>query len=160
MTQTIVIAEMSNNTVHASTAELVTAAQTFGDNPVVVVPCTNPEHASGAADMGAGSIIAAKSQAFTHYDAKGWAEALDAVVPKEPSSLEPAHNPKTSLLGSPLAVTLPWSRMLSPSMATPLPLQFTPEKPCKPFQPRDLPSSRCARMSSPLQQGGHRGIGC
>ena len=82
MTQTIVIAEMSNNTVHASTAELVTAAQTFGDNPVVVVPCTNPEQASGAADMGAGSIIAAKSQAFTHYDAKGWAEALDAVVPQ------------------------------------------------------------------------------
>ena len=32
--------------------------------------------------MGAGSIIAAKSEAFTHYDAKGWASALDAVVPQ------------------------------------------------------------------------------
>tara|TARA_B100000925_G_C21971784_1_gene458227 strand:+ start:653 stop:1429 length:777 start_codon:yes stop_codon:yes gene_type:complete len=32
--------------------------------------------------MGAGSIIAAKSAAFTHYDASAWATALDAVVPQ------------------------------------------------------------------------------
>lgn len=81
MTQTIVIAEMSNNAVHASTAELISAAMTFGDAPTVVVPCTDASLASGAANMGAGSIIAAKSDAFAHYDAQGWAAALDAVSP-------------------------------------------------------------------------------
>ena len=82
MTQTIVIAEMNNNAVHPSTAELVSAAKTFGGEPTLVVPCTDAGQASGAADMGAGSIIAAKSGAFAHYDASGWAEALDAVVPQ------------------------------------------------------------------------------
>ena len=82
MTQTIVIAEMSNNTVHASTAELISAAMTFGDAPTVVVPCTDASQASSAANMGAGSIIAAKADAFAHYDAQGWAAALDAVSPQ------------------------------------------------------------------------------
>ena len=82
MTQTIVIAEMNNNAVHPSTAELVSAAKTFGGEPTLVVPCTDASQASGAEGMGAGSIIAAKSAAFTHYDASAWATALDAVVPQ------------------------------------------------------------------------------
>ena len=82
MTQTIVIAEMNNNAVHPSTAELVSAAKTFGGEPTLVVPCTDAGHASGAAGMGAANIIAAKSGVFAHYDASGWAEALDAVVPQ------------------------------------------------------------------------------
>jgi len=82
MTQTIVIAEMNNNAVHPSTAELVSAAKTFGGEPTLVVPCSDASQASGAEGMGAGSIIAAKSAAFTHYDASGWATALDAVVPQ------------------------------------------------------------------------------
>ena len=82
MTQTIVIAEMNNNAVHPSTAELVSAAKTFGGDPTLVVPCTDAGQASGAAGMGAGNIIAAKAAAFDHYDASGWAEALDAVVPQ------------------------------------------------------------------------------
>ena len=81
MTQTIVIAEMSNNAVHPSTAELVSAALTFGGEPTLVVPCTDARQADGAAGMGAGNIIAAKSAAFAHYDASGWAAALDAVIP-------------------------------------------------------------------------------
>ena len=81
MTQTIVIAEMSNNSVHPSTAELVTAAKTFGGDPTIVVPCIDASQADGATGMGAGSIIAAKADAFTHYDAKAWAEAIDAVAP-------------------------------------------------------------------------------
>lgn len=81
MTQTIVIAEMSNNTVHPSTAELVSAAMTFGDRPTLVVPCTASDQADGAAGMGAGGIIAAVSPGFATYDAKGWAEALDAISP-------------------------------------------------------------------------------
>ena len=82
MTQTIVIAEMNNNAVHPSTAELVSAANTLGGEPTLVVPCTDASQASGAAGMGAANIIAAKSGAFAHYDASGWAEALDAVVPQ------------------------------------------------------------------------------
>lgn len=82
MTQTIVIAEMNNNAVHPSTAELVAAAMTFGDAPTVVVPCTDASSADGAANMGAGSILAAKSSVFAHYDASGWAAALDAVTPQ------------------------------------------------------------------------------
>ena len=81
MTQTIVIAEMSNNAVHPSTAELVSAALTFGGEPTLVVPCTDAGQADGAAGMGAGNIVAAKSTAFAHYDASGWAAALDAVIP-------------------------------------------------------------------------------
>jgi electron transfer flavoprotein alpha subunit len=82
MTQTIVIAEMNNNAVHPTTAELVTAAMAIGDAPTVIVPCTDASVANGAANMGAATIIAAKSGAFTHYDAGGWAEALDAVAPQ------------------------------------------------------------------------------
>ena len=82
MTQTIVIAEMNNNAVHPSTAELVSAAKTFGGEPTLVVPCTDASQASDAAGMGANNIIAAKAAAFAHYDASGWAEALDAVVPQ------------------------------------------------------------------------------
>lgn len=81
MTQTIVIAEMNNNAVHPSTAELVSAARTFGGEPTLVVPCTDASQATGAAGMGAGNIIAAKSGAFAHYDASGWADALDGVIP-------------------------------------------------------------------------------
>ena len=82
MTQTIVIAEMSNNAVHASTAELVSAAIALGGQPTIVVPCTEASQADGAAGMGAASILAAKSGAFSHYDASGWATALDAVAPQ------------------------------------------------------------------------------
>ena len=82
MTQTIVIAEMNNNAVHPSTAELVSAAIILGGEPTLVVPCTDAGQASGAANMGAANIIAAKSDAFAHYDASAWAAALDAVVPE------------------------------------------------------------------------------
>ena len=82
MTQTIVIAEMNNNAVHPSTAELVSAAMTMGGSPTIVVPCTDAGQAGGAANMGGANIIAAKSDAFAHYDASAWAAALDAVVPQ------------------------------------------------------------------------------
>ena len=82
MTQTIVIAEMNNNAVHPSTAELVSAAMAMGGAPTIVVPCTDASQAGGAANMGGANIIAAKSDAFAHYDASAWAAALDAVVPQ------------------------------------------------------------------------------
>ena len=61
MTQTIVIAEMNNNAVHPSTAELVSAAMTIGGAPTIVVPCTDAGQAGGAANMGGANIIAVKS---------------------------------------------------------------------------------------------------
>ncbi|MEC7059070.1 MAG: electron transfer flavoprotein subunit alpha/FixB family protein [Candidatus Thermoplasmatota archaeon] len=82
MTQTIVIAEMNNNAVHPSTAELVSAAMTMGGAPTIVVPCTDAGQAGGAANMGGANNIAAKSDDFAHYDASAWAAALDAVVPQ------------------------------------------------------------------------------
>ena len=73
---------MNNNAVHPSTAELVSAAMTMGGAPTIVVPCTDAGQAGGAANMGGANIIAAKSDAFAHYDASAWAAALDAVVPQ------------------------------------------------------------------------------
>ncbi|MGB1354789.1 MAG: electron transfer flavoprotein subunit alpha/FixB family protein [Poseidonia sp.] len=81
MTETIVIAEMTTNGVHPSTAELISAAMTFGGEPTLVVPCTDAAHADSAADMGAGSILAAKSDVFANYDAAAWAAAIDGVAP-------------------------------------------------------------------------------
>lgn len=81
MTQTIVIAEMTTNGVHPSTAELISAATTFGGEPTLVVPCTDATHADSAANMGAGSILAAKSDVFATYDAAAWSAAIDAVAP-------------------------------------------------------------------------------
>ena len=82
MTETIVIAELSNNAVHPSTAELVSAAMKLGDSPTLIVPCTDASVASSAVGMGAASIIAAKAEAFANYDAQGWASAIDAVAPQ------------------------------------------------------------------------------
>jgi len=82
MTETIVIAELHNNAVHPSTAELVTAATHLGGAPTIIVPCTDAAVADGALGMGGAAVVAAKSEAFTNYDAAGWAEALDSVAPQ------------------------------------------------------------------------------
>ena len=78
MTETIVIAEIAKGTMHATTSELVTAASAMGSAPIVIVPCTDASIADAAASIqGASRVIAAKSDAFTNYDAAGWASALD-----------------------------------------------------------------------------------
>lgn len=82
MTDTIVIAELHNNAVHPSTAELVSAATQLGNAPTIVVPCTDAAVADGALGLGGAAVIAAKSDAFQNYDAAGWAAALDAVAPQ------------------------------------------------------------------------------
>jgi len=82
MSETIVIAEIVKGTVHPSTAELITAAQLLGSQPVVIVPCTDASVAEGAAGFtGSSRVVAAKSSVFEHYDAAGWAAAIDAVAP-------------------------------------------------------------------------------
>ena len=82
MTETVVIAETVKGTVHPSTAELITAAQSLGSQPVVVVPCTDASAAEIAAGfVGSARVVAAKSSVFEHYDAAGWASAIDAVAP-------------------------------------------------------------------------------
>ena len=82
MTDTIVIAELHNNAVHPSTAELVSAAAQLGNAPTIVVPCTDAAVADGALGLGGAAVIAAKSDAFQNYDAAGWAAAIDAVAPQ------------------------------------------------------------------------------
>jgi len=82
MTDTIVIAELHNNAVHPSTAELVSAATQLGNTPTIVVPCTDAAVADGALGLGGAAVVAAKSDAFANYDAAGWATALDAVAPQ------------------------------------------------------------------------------
>ena len=82
MTETIVIAEIAKGTIHTTTSELVTAALAMGGSPLVIVPCSDASIADAAASIqGASKVIAAKSDVFTHYDAAGWAAALDAVAP-------------------------------------------------------------------------------
>ena len=76
MSETIVIAEIVKGAVHSTTAELITAAQALGSQPVVIVPCTDAGTADGASGMsGASRIVAAKSDVFANYDAAGWAAA-------------------------------------------------------------------------------------
>ncbi|MBT7064016.1 MAG: hypothetical protein HN923_04915, partial [Euryarchaeota archaeon] len=82
MTETVVIAEIVKGAVHPTTAELITAANALGSQPVVVVPCADASLADGAAKFtGVAGILAAKSDVFSDYDAAGWAAALDAVTP-------------------------------------------------------------------------------
>jgi electron transfer flavoprotein alpha subunit len=82
MTETIVIAEIAKGTIHATTSELVTAALALGGSPIIIVPCTDASLADAAATIsGASKVIAAKSEAFAHYDAAGWASAIDAIAP-------------------------------------------------------------------------------
>ena len=82
MTETIVIAEIAKGTIHSTTSELVTAALALGGSPIIIVPCTDASVADAAATIsGASKVIAAKSEAFAHYDAAGWASAIDAIAP-------------------------------------------------------------------------------
>ena len=81
MTDTIVIAETNNKKLSPVTNELVTAALKMSSNCKVVVPCNNSSIAEQAAKIsGVSSVIAAKSDIFSSYDAKGWTEALASLV--------------------------------------------------------------------------------
>ena len=78
----IVIAELSKGTIHASTAELVTAAHAYGGEPILVVPCTDASIADSVRSLsGVSKIIAVKSDIFGGNDSSGWASALDTVIP-------------------------------------------------------------------------------
>ena len=82
MTNMIVIAELSKGTIHASTAELVTAAHAYGGEPILVVPCTDASIADSVRSLsGVSKIIAVKSDIFGGNDSSGWASALDTVIP-------------------------------------------------------------------------------
>jgi len=81
MTNMIVIAELSKGTIHASTAELVTAAHAYGGEPILVVPCTDASIADSVRSLsGVSKIIAVKSDIFGGNDSSGWASALDTVI--------------------------------------------------------------------------------
>ena len=81
MSESIVIAEISKNSVAPVTAELVSAAMALGTSPTVIVPCTDASVASGFGFANAGKVIAVKGDCFANYDAASWAQAIDAAAP-------------------------------------------------------------------------------
>jgi electron transfer flavoprotein alpha subunit len=82
MTNMIVIAELSKGNIHASTAELVTAAHALGGEPTLVVPCSDASIADSVQSLsGVSKIIAVKSDVFDGNDSSGWASALDSAIP-------------------------------------------------------------------------------
>jgi electron transfer flavoprotein alpha subunit len=81
MSESIVIAEISKNSVAPVTAELVGAAMALGTSPTVIVPCTDASVASNVGFANAGKVIAVKGDCFANYDAASWAQAIDAAAP-------------------------------------------------------------------------------
>ena len=81
MSESIVIAEISKNSVAPVTAELVSAAMALGTSPTVIVPCTDASVASGVGFANAGKVIAVKGDCFANYDAASWAQAIDSAAP-------------------------------------------------------------------------------
>lgn len=83
MSEIIILADVNNNELKESTAEVVTAALSLGNNPIVIVPGTSPEEAANLAANyeGVGSVIALKSDCFATYDSAAWVEAIASVSP-------------------------------------------------------------------------------
>ena len=81
MTESIIIAELSNGKIAAVTAELVSAAIKLGTTPTLVVPCTDTSIADSAGYEGVSKTIAVKGACFANYDASSWAAAIDAASP-------------------------------------------------------------------------------
>ena len=80
MSESIVIAEMNDGKVSATTAELVSAALAYGSTPTLVIPCTTPSVADGEGYEGVTQVIACVASIFSSFDAAGWAEALDELT--------------------------------------------------------------------------------
>ena len=83
MSEVIVLADVINNVLKESTAEVVTAALALGNSPIVVVPGTSPDTAASivANYSGVGSVIALQSDCFATYDSAAWCEAIASVSP-------------------------------------------------------------------------------
>ena len=106
MGEIIILADVSNNILKDSTAEVVTAALSLGDNPIVIVPGTSPDVAANAASNydGVGSVIALQGDCFATYDSAAWCEAIASVSP-------PGHLlTSSSSMGKELAARLAASR--------------------------------------------------
>ena len=106
MGEIIILADVSNNILKDSTAEVVTAALSLGDNPIVIVPGTSPDAAANAASNyeGVGSVIALQGDCFATYDSAAWCEAIASVSP-------PGHLlTSSSSMGKELAARLAASR--------------------------------------------------
>ena len=80
MSESIVIAEMNDGKVSATTAELVSATLAYGSTPTLVIPCTTPSVADGEGYEGVTQVIACVASIFSSFDAAGWAEALDELT--------------------------------------------------------------------------------
>ena len=106
MSEIIILAEVINNTLKESTAEVVTAALSLGGNPILIVPGTSPDSAASMAATyeGVGSVIALQDDCFSTFDSAAWCEAIASVAP-------PGHLlTSSSSMGKELAARLAVSR--------------------------------------------------
>ena len=88
--------------------------------------------------MGAGSIIAAKSEAFTHYDAK---DGRQHSTPSSPRHPHHRRKPTIQDLAARLAARRGLSvvKMRWPSTGTTSPRPSTPARPCRRFPSQGQP---------------------
>tara|TARA_Y100001980_G_C14555330_1_gene343644 strand:- start:3871 stop:4806 length:936 start_codon:yes stop_codon:yes gene_type:complete len=84
MNEVIVLADVVNNELKESTAEVVTAALLLGSNPVVIVAGTSPNEAANIAATidGVGSVISLQGDCFSSFDSASWCEAISSVAPE------------------------------------------------------------------------------
>ena len=84
MSEVIVLADVVNNELKESTAEVVTAALSLGSNPLVIVTGTSPNDAANIAARikGVGSVISLQGDCFSSFDSASWCEAISSVAPE------------------------------------------------------------------------------
>tara|TARA_Y100000746_G_scaffold209056_1_gene198475 strand:+ start:2081 stop:3016 length:936 start_codon:yes stop_codon:yes gene_type:complete len=84
MSEIIILAEVINNTLKESTAEIVSAASSLGDSLTLIVPGTSPESAAGIASTyeGIRSVIALQDDCFANFDSAAWCEAISSIAPE------------------------------------------------------------------------------
>ena len=70
MSEIIILAEVINNTLKESTAEVISAASSLGDSLTVIVPGTSPESAASIASTyeGIERVIALQDDCFANFD--------------------------------------------------------------------------------------------
>jgi len=105
MSEVIVLADVVNNVLKESTAEVVTAALSLGNNPIVIVPGTSPVNAANAAAKidGVGSVISLEGDCFSNFDSASWCEAIASVSP--PGHLLTSSSPICKDLAARLAIS-------------------------------------------------------
>tara|TARA_B000000532_G_scaffold56677_2_gene44160 strand:- start:6524 stop:7459 length:936 start_codon:yes stop_codon:yes gene_type:complete len=84
MSEIIILAEVINNTLKESTAEVISAASSLGDSLTVIVPGTSPESAASIAATyeGIERVIALQDDCFANFDSAAWCESISSIAPE------------------------------------------------------------------------------